>query len=131
MSKRDPETGNKERTVDMKMVMTMASIPSFSKMEGDDLIGRLAPFKNYIELVIRDELFLYNRVMLTGPSTDVLAQDDNKNNHYGVNYASADYLGLAQHPKAKKAAIEAIKKYGINSGNTPSNLGSHEYYSPY
>lgn len=66
--------------------------------------------------------------MLTGPSTDVLAQDDNKNNHYGVNYASADYLGLAQHPEAKKAAIAALKKYGIASGNNPSSLGAHEYF---
>lgn len=71
-------------------------------------------------------MILYNRVMLTGPSTDVLAQDDNNNVHYGVNYASADYLGLAQHPEAKKAAIAALKKYGIAAGSTPSGLGSHE-----
>ena len=35
--------------------------------------------------------------METGPSTEVLAKDDNHNSFYGVNYASADYLGLAQH----------------------------------
>lgn len=69
--------------------------------------------------------------MLTGPATDVLAKDDNKNIHYGVNYASADYLGLAQHPEAKKNAIKAIQKYGIASGNTPSNLGAHEYQMGY
>lgn len=39
--------------------------------------------------------------MLTGPDTEVLAQDDNSNILFGVNYASADYLGLAQHPLAK------------------------------
>ena len=89
----------------MKVVMAMASIPTFNKMVGADLIARLIPFQNYIADVIKDELFLYNRVMLTGPATDVLAKDDNKNIHYGVNYASADYLGLAQHPKAKKNAI--------------------------
>jgi 7-keto-8-aminopelargonate synthetase-like enzyme len=64
--------------------------------------------------------------MLTGPSTTVLARDDNQNTHYGVNYASADYLGLAQHPDAKKAAIAALKKYGVSAGNSPSNLGQHE-----
>ena len=47
--------------------------------------------------------------MLTGPSTEVLAKDDNNNSFYGVNYASADYLGLAQHPEAKKAAIKPLK----------------------
>jgi len=75
---------------------------------------------------MKDNLLLYNRVMLTGPATDVLAADDTKSHHYGVNYASADYLGLAQHPEAKKHAIKAIQKYGITSGNTPSSLGAHE-----
>ena len=94
-------------------------------MKGADFLGRLIQFQNYVGNVIRDELFLYSRVMLTGPSTDVLAFDDNKNIHYGVNYASADYLGMAQHPDAKKAAIAAIQKYGITAGNTPSALGCH------
>lgn len=71
-------------------------------------------------------MLLYNRVMLTGPATEVLARDDNDSIHYGVNYASADYLGLAQHPEAKKRAIEALKKYTVTSGSTPSNLGVHE-----
>ena len=125
MNKVDSE-GNKERTVNKEMVMATANFPTFNKQKGSDFLGRLIQFQNYVDLVIRDELFLYNRVMLTGPSTDVLAQDDNKNIHYGVNYASADYLGMAQHPKAKKAAIDAIKKYGISAGNNPSGLGSHE-----
>jgi 7-keto-8-aminopelargonate synthetase-like enzyme len=43
--------------------------------------------------------------MLTGAATEVLAMDDNYNQLYGINFASADYLGLAQHPNAKKAAI--------------------------
>lgn len=34
--------------------------------------------------------------MLTGPATEVLAMDDNHNIFHGVNFASADYLGLAQ-----------------------------------
>ncbi len=101
MRKLDSETGNKERTIDMKVVLDLAQIPSFNKMEGVDFIGRLEPFHHYIKLVYKNEIFLYNRVMLTGPSTDVVAQDDNMNIHYGVNYASADYLGLAQHPEAK------------------------------
>ena len=47
--------------------------------------------------------------METGPAPEVLAKDDNHNSFYGVNYASADYLGLAQHQDAKKAAIEAAE----------------------
>ena len=42
---------------------------------------------------------------MTGPSTEVLAMDDNHNVIYGVNFASADYLGLAKNDFAKEAAI--------------------------
>jgi hypothetical protein len=96
--RKDPEYGNKLRTLDMKVVSGLAQIPNFNKMTGKDFIGRLHPFFDYMEYVDRDEVFLYSRIMLTGPSTEVLAKDDNNNIHYGVNYASADYLGLAQHP---------------------------------
>lgn len=126
MSKLDEETGNKERTIDIQMIMNMANITNLNKNKGIDLVARLAPFQSYITLAMKDSLLLYNRVMLTGPATDVLAADDTKSHHYGVNYASADYLGLAQHPEAKKNAIKAIQKYGITAGNVPSGLGAHE-----
>lgn len=127
MSKLDAETGNKERTIDMNMIMKTVSIPGFNKSKGADFVGRLSDFQRYISMVFKDEIFLYNRVLMTGPDTTVLARDDNNNIHYGVNYASADYLGLANHPAAKNAAIAAIKKYGMSAGNVPSGLGSHEY----
>jgi glycine C-acetyltransferase len=79
----------------------------------------------YLDGFIKDELWLYNRRMLTGPSTEVLAQDDNNNIAYGVNYASADYLGLAQHPYAKEAAIKAATEFGLSSAGTPSTLGAN------
>ena len=75
---------------------------------------------------VQDELWLYNRRMLTGPATEVLAMDDNNNILFGVNYASADYLGLAQHPYAKEAAINAAKEFGLCSGGTPGNLGANK-----
>ena len=34
--------------------------------------------------------------MLTGVGTEVLAMDEYNNIIYGINFASADYLGLAQ-----------------------------------
>jgi glycine C-acetyltransferase len=80
---------------------------------------------------VKDELWLYNRRMLTGPATEVLAMDDNNNILFGVNYASADYLGLAQHPYAKEAAINAAKEFGLCSGGTPGSLGANKYLPVY
>jgi glycine C-acetyltransferase len=122
----DPTTGSPYRTLDIKMISETGDIPNFNKQRGKQLIKRLDMFVGYIHQLKKLELILYNRVMLTGPSTEVLARDDSHSAHFGVNYASADYLGLAQHPDAKKAAISAIQKYGISAGNTPSGLGAHE-----
>lgn len=69
-------------------------------------------------------MWLYNRKMLTGVSTEVLAVDDSNNVLYGINFASADYLGLAQHPFAKEAAIEAAKEFGVNSAGSPLAFGA-------
>jgi glycine C-acetyltransferase len=33
-----------------------------------------------------------------------------------ISLASNNYLGLANHPKLKKAAIQAVQKYGVGSG---------------
>jgi glycine C-acetyltransferase len=59
-------------------------------------------------------------------ATEVLAMDDSNNILFGVNYASADYLGLAQHPYAKEAAINAAKEFGLCSGGTPGSLGANK-----
>ena len=79
---------------------------------------------DYISKQQRQEMWLYNRRMLTGVSTEVLAMDDNNNILYGINFASADYLGLAQNESAKEAAIDAAKIFGVNSAGSPLAFGA-------
>lgn len=105
----DPETGLRERYVDIESVLETVKIPTFGRPKGIDIFKRIEEGITYVGKFAKDELWLYNRRMLTGPATEVLAQDDNHNILYGVNYASADYLGLAQHPHAKEAAIKAAE----------------------
>lgn len=66
--------------------------------------------------------------MLTGPTTEVLAMDDNNNIIYGINFASADYLGLSQNSLAKEAAIEAATTFGVNSAGSPLAFGATKYF---
>lgn len=75
-------------------------------------------------------MWLYNRRMLTGVSTEVLAMDDNNNVLYGINFASADYLGLAQNSDAKEAAIDAANTFGVNSAGSPLAFGATKYLPP-
>ena len=44
--------------------------------------------------------------------------------HYVVNFASNDYLGLSQHPSVKAAAKTAIDRYGVGSGASRLVSGS-------
>ena len=53
--------------------------------------------------------------------------DDNNNMLYGINFASADYLGLAQNNFAKEAAIEAAQTFGVNSAGSPLAFGATKY----
>jgi glycine C-acetyltransferase len=73
-------------------------------------------------------MWLYNRRLLTGVSTEVLAMDDSNNILYGINFASADYLGLAQNSLAKEAAIEAAQTFGVNSAGSPLAFGATKYF---
>ena len=41
-----------------------------------------------------------------------------------INLASNNYLGLANHPKLKEAAIEAVRKYGAGSGAVRTITGT-------
>lgn len=41
-----------------------------------------------------------------------------------INLASNNYLGLANHPKLKEAAIEAIRRYGVGSGAVRTIAGT-------
>lgn len=46
-----------------------------------------------------------------------------------INLCSNDYLGLGNNDQLKKAAISAIKKYGINTGAVRSISGNHELHN--
>ena len=46
-----------------------------------------------------------------------------------VHLSSNNYLGLATHPKVKKAAKEALEYYGTGSGGSRLTCGNHELYN--
>jgi len=45
-----------------------------------------------------------------------------------INLSSNNYLGFANHPRLKKAAIEAISKYGVGSGAVRTIVGNMDIH---
>lgn len=123
----DPETWMPERSVNIEDILEAKNIPAWGKPRGVDLFKRSHPLVHYVERQKSQEMWLYNRKMLTGPTTEVLAMDDNNNIIYGINFASADYLGLSQNSLAKEAAIEAATTFGVNSAGSPLAFGATKY----
>ena len=69
----DPQTGLKYRTVDLKAYSDLADKTTWGKPKGVDLFGRTHHVHKYIEKQIKQELWLYNRRILSGPDAEVLA----------------------------------------------------------
>src|SRR5690349_15421548 len=46
-----------------------------------------------------------------------------------ISFCSSDYLGLAHNPAVKKAAIAAIKKFGVGSGASRYVTGNNSLYT--
>jgi glycine C-acetyltransferase len=110
--------------VDIASILKASNIPAWGKPKGPNLFDRLNDAVQYFLDQHKQQMWLYNRRILTGPSTEVLAMDDNSNIIYGVNFASADYLGLAKNEFAKDAAIEAVTNFGVNSAGSPLAFGA-------
>ncbi|MEO8104210.1 MAG: 8-amino-7-oxononanoate synthase [Betaproteobacteria bacterium] len=62
------------------------------------------------ELAQADQLRM--RRIVDGPQDASMVVDGKR----VVNYASNDYLGLANHPKVVEAAMRALKRYGLGAG---------------
>lgn len=50
------------------------------------------------------------------------------NGQKAINLSSNNYLGFAGHPRLKKAAIEAVEKYGVGSGAVRTIVGNMDIH---
>ena len=62
--------------------------------------------------------------VLEGPNEAEVIISDKK----AINLSSNNYLGFANHPRLKKAAIEAVKKYGVGAGAVRTIIGNMDIH---
>jgi glycine C-acetyltransferase len=75
------------------------------------------------EVLVRSELDWRIRV-LQGPSTPWCTVDGKK----VLMFCSNNYLGLSNHPKLKKAAVEAVETHGAGSGSVRPIAGTMDIH---
>lgn len=77
--------------------------------------------KDKIEILKKDGV--YRELPINyGPCDNVI----NLNGKEVVNLSSNNYLGLANHPRVKQAAIDAINKYGAGAGAVRTIVGNQD-----
>lgn len=126
----DPQTGFVSRTFGkLSTVQPKDQLVSFlTTAKGKDIFGRYTPALTYLEQVERDGLAVEKRGLLSAPGSTTTAADQESLNYFGDNFASNNYLGLAQHPSTVEAGIEAAKTFGVNSAGSPLAFGATKYF---
>lgn len=92
------------------------------------MMKRIQDEIDWLDKIKKQKLFLYSRRMMTPPDSELYGMDEFGDIFYGLNFASADYLGLSQNEEAKEAAQKAADDFGVNSCGSPLAFGGHKYY---
>jgi glycine C-acetyltransferase len=81
------------------------------------------PLLDYLHAALEDlkAKHLYTRLRVLDGEQKPVCMVDGKE---VINLASNNYLGLTTHPKMRRAAIDAVRKYGVGSGAVRSIAGT-------
>ncbi len=100
-----------------------------SKRPRADLFSWTESFSKTVEKQQKIGHHLYRRVMYSGNGSRSIVEDPvSKEQREMIMMGSNSYLGLNNHPRVKKAAIEAIEKYGVGAGSPPNFSGYYDVH---
>jgi 8-amino-7-oxononanoate synthase len=96
---------------------------------GDDPQNLLGPFNDWYEEAKPNGYYLYSEPLASAPGTEVLVKDNKTGEQRRLlNMASYNYLGISYRPEVKKAAVEAIEKYGLGASGSPILSGTFDVH---
>ena len=92
--------------------------------EGADLLARWTKHHEWFEARSRGLVDSYCKSTEAGISPWLTALDRKGRRYSGINLASQDYLNLASHPLIRRAAVQAIERYGVHSAGSAALMGN-------
>jgi len=101
------------------------SIIDFRDPKGPDLLARVRPFHDWLNLRRKYKLWTCSKVLRSSPDSVVSYADEfGLGELSGINFAVQDYLGLTRHPAVRAAAKDVIDAFGPHSGGSPMFAGN-------
>jgi glycine C-acetyltransferase len=92
---------------------------------GDDPLNLLRPFCDWYAEALPNGYYLYSEPLSSAPTTEVKVRSGKTGELVDLlNLASYNYLGISYRDEVKRAAIEAIEKYGLGASGSPLLSGT-------
>ncbi|HSD66002.1 MAG TPA: aminotransferase class I/II-fold pyridoxal phosphate-dependent enzyme, partial [Vicinamibacteria bacterium] len=99
---------------------------------GDDPINLLRPYADWYRDARPNGYYLYQEALGSAPSTHVRVRNGNTGRWMDLlNMASYNYLGISYRPEVKKAAAEAVEKYGLGASGSPILSGTFDVHEEF
>ena len=97
---------------------------------GDDPLNLLQPFCDWYAEALPNGYYLYSEPLHTAPTTRVQVRERKTGKLLDLlNLASYNYLGISYRPEVKRAAHEAIDKYGLGASGSPILSGTMDVHN--
>jgi len=96
----------------------------FIELEGAHLTERTQVLGQWLQERTQFNTWPYARALEQAPAPITRIRSQNDRLISGFNFGSQDYLGLAQHPAIREAAIRALIEYGPHAAASPMLQGN-------
>jgi glycine C-acetyltransferase len=96
---------------------------------GEDPLNVLPPFRDWYREARPNGYYLYAEPLESAPTTHVRVRDGKTGQVKElINLASYNYLGISYRPEVKRAAVDAIEKYGLGASGSPILSGTFDVH---
>jgi glycine C-acetyltransferase len=99
------------------------SFAEYARPSGPDLMARTEGIVAWVQARREAEVWPYARAIGSAPGATTRAEAETMAMREGLNFATQDYLSLAQHPAVHEAAAYALRRYGVHSGGSSALQG--------
>ncbi|MBN2370768.1 MAG: aminotransferase class I/II-fold pyridoxal phosphate-dependent enzyme [Vicinamibacteria bacterium] len=112
-----------------KSVFTDFDYTRFYHYSAEDLAAVLHPFGEWLKEARPAGYYLHGQALASAPTPRVKVRDGKTGQiRELLNLSSYNYLGVSYRPEVKRAAIEAIEKYGLGASGSPILSGTFDLH---